>query len=102
MLRLLCPAVLALSIPTLGLAESDADKTARCQAQAGIVQQAVDLRLEKKRARRAEKQILKPANELDEKYAPSVPHLVAWVYSLPEGQLTPDVGPEFETACSAY
>ncbi len=34
-------------------------------------------------------------------YAPAVEHIVGWVWTLPEDQLTDEVGPAYKTACLA-
>ena len=71
-----------------------------CAPTAEIVQMAVTARALGAEAEATQADIL--ANDaVEERYAPAVPSLVEWVYTLPEDQLTDEVAVSFEEACGA-
>lgn len=100
MLRILAAAVLML--PSVALAETAAERRARCDSQSQIVAQAVTLRGEGKRENRAIRDITKARAELDTPYTAAISPLVGWVYTLPADQLNETTASEFLTACSGY
>lgn len=111
MFRTLLPAAFAacLVAATPALSETEKERGVRCEAQAGIVAQAVDLRLDKKRERRARKLLLKndalKAGFYAEDEALLKQHvdlLVNWVYQLPEAQLGEDASTAFQIACNQF
>ena len=92
---------LTLSSPA-ALAETAAERAARCAGQAWIVGRAVDLRVQGTEESRAASSIGASDSGLDPKYAPGVTVLVGWVYSLPKDQLTAEAATAFEAQCLAY
>lgn len=93
---------LALICASPALAETKAEKEARCTAQADIVAQTVTLRSEGKRERRAGKILTGDESTIDPKYAPAIPMLLAWVYELDKDQLTDEAATRFKEACLAF
>ena len=87
---------------TAAMAESDAERAARCAGQAQIVARAVDLRAGGADAAATTAQLEGSDSGLDPKYAPSVSVLVGWLYTLPPEQMTPEVATAFETQCLGY
>ena len=87
---------------TAAIAESDAERAARCAGQAQIVARAVDLRAGGTDAAGATAQLEASDSGIDPKYAPSVSVLVGWLYSLPAEQMTAEVATAFETQCLGY
>ncbi|CUH65567.1 hypothetical protein TG4357_01939 [Thalassovita gelatinovora] len=100
MIRLLCLATLMLATPAL--AETKQQRQDRCTIQTGIVQQAVDLRIQNKSQKRAGKLILKSDPIAGSKYEQNVDVLVDWVYHLPKNQLLPETVAYFETSCNEF
>jgi hypothetical protein len=87
---------------TPALAESDADRAARCAGQALIVARAVDLRAAGTDQTGATAQLEASDSGIDPKYAPSISVLVDWIYTLPTDQLTAETATAFQTQCQGY
>ncbi|MCM2560780.1 DNA primase [Lutimaribacter sp. EGI FJ00015] len=90
----------ATSLPAL--AETGAERAARCAAQTEIVAQAVSLRTEGRRENRAIRQITRDRAGMDAPYTEAVSPLVGWVFALPDDQLESDVAGEFRAACDGF
>lgn len=99
MTRFTIAAVFTLSVlPATQAYASDAGH--HCAPTAEIVQMAVTARALGAEQDATQADIL--ANDaVEERYAPAVPSLVEWVYTLPEDQLTDEVAVSFEEACGA-
>lgn len=80
-------------------AESTKARKARCAAQGEIVSQAVEMRKKRKSEATVKETILA---EVEEAYAPSVPLLVGWVYTLNRRDLKADVTGDFTKQCNAF
>lgn len=78
-----------------------ADKVSECADQAGIVQSVVDTRLDGVRKAKALRQAKSDLTETTQTYETVLPAIVDWIYSLPEDQLTDQVGPTYAAACEA-
>ncbi|THD75715.1 hypothetical protein E7681_04475 [Thalassobius vesicularis] len=89
-------------LPVAVLAESKAEKTERCSIQAGIVEAAISHRQANRNQNRATRKIMNADPIKGTKYEANVDVLVAWIYSLPQAQLTPDTTATFEKACLDY
>ncbi len=100
MFRFATVAVFALTLS--GAVHAAADKPANCAATAGIVADAVHGRTGGNTQQATIKFLSSDAGGIDEKYAPAVPMLVEWIYSLPADQLTDDAAEAFEKACLAH
>jgi hypothetical protein len=87
---------------TVAIAETDAERAARCAGQAQIVAQAVDLRAGGTDEAGATSRLEASDSGIDPKYAPSVSVLVGWIYTLPPEQMTAEVATAFETQCLGY
>lgn len=96
------PMVSVLALAGAALAETDAEREARCEAQAGIVAMAVDLRGDNKREKKAIKLISKDEVIASGPYVAQVDVLVNWVYSLPEAQVSEEAVTAFEAACTSF
>jgi len=90
----------ALAVPAF--AETKSEKVDRCATQTGIVEAAIDHRTSKRSQKRATRKILKSDAIKGSKYEANVDVLVAWVFSLPDGQLNADTVKTFEQACLDY
>ena len=84
------------------LAETDAERAARCTGQANIVSRAVELRADGADQGAATSRLEASDSGIDPKYAPSVSVLVGWIYTLPPEQMTAEVATAFETQCLGY
>lgn len=93
---------LALIVAAPALAQS-APAAAECQVQAQLVQSVVDMRAEGTGKSTLVRQVKKTlgASEATEKYQEVVGPIVDWVFTLPQEQLTADVGPAFNEMCLA-
>lgn len=100
-LSLVAAGLLALA-GTSAIAETDAERAARCAGQAQIVARAVDLRAGGSDAEGTTSQLEASDSGIDPKYAPSVSVLVGWIYTLPPEQMTAEVATAFETQCLGY
>ncbi len=100
MIRPLMLAALLMAPPAL--AENAAEKQQRCEIQAGIVRQAVDLRAKRKSQKRTTRKIIRSDAIAGTKYESNVDVLVQWVFGLPDDQLSDDAVTAFETACNQY
>ena len=99
MIRFAFACALALPLLIAGPA-SASDAGHHCAPTAEIVAMAVTARLLGADAAATQADIL--GNEaVDARYAPAVPSLVEWVYTLPEEQLTDEAAASYEQACSA-
>lgn len=87
---------------TAAIAETDAERAARCAGQARIVASAVELRAAGTDEAGATARLEASDSGIDPKYAPSVSVLVGWLYTLPPEQMTPEVATAFETQCLGY
>ena len=89
---------------SLGLAHAETaeERSARCAAQAEIVQQAVAMRTEGKRENRAIRMITRARANLATPYNEAISPLTGWVYSLNDAQLQGNVAGEFRSACDGY
>jgi len=88
--------------PTAVLAESDADRAARCAGQSQIVLRAVELRGDGSDQNGAVARLEGSDSGVDPKYAPSISVLVGWIYSLPADQMTAETAAAFQTQCLGY
>ncbi len=84
------------------LAETDAERAARCTGQANIVSRAVELRADGADQGAATSRLEASDSGIDPKYAPSISVLVGWIYTLPVDQLTPETSIAFQTQCLGY
>lgn len=101
-MRLLMILALTGAVAAPALAETKQEKAERCAIQAGIVEAAIDHRLAKRSQNRATRKILKSDAIKGTKYEANVDVLAAWIYTLPDDQLTPDTVQTFEKACMDY
>lgn len=92
----------ALAAPAAAAAETADQKKARCAAQAGIVDRAVESRAGGAGIARTRAMLESGDEAVEAVYAPAVGPLVDWVYSLDEGELTAAAADAFETACLGY
>lgn len=88
-------AAAALSGPALAGSKKD------CAAQASIVTAAVKARSAGTSAAKAPAAITAGLTGRAADYAPAVPDIVAWVWSLPADQMTDEVAASYEKACRA-
>ncbi|RKF16538.1 DNA primase [Roseovarius spongiae] len=98
MQRIFALALAALVLPGGALA----DKAADCAATTGIVADAVNERSGGNTQQGAIDVLTSDEGGIEEKYAPAVPMLVEWVYTLPEDQLNDAVAESFSEACLAH
>ncbi len=98
-MRAILTAILILSTAAPAFAESRKQRIARCAAQADIVGQAVEMRQKRKSEKKVKAAL---AETVEAKYAPSIPMLVGWVYTLNRKDLTPEIKGEFQDQCAAY
>ena len=84
------------------VAETDAERTARCAGQANIVTRAVELRADGADQAAATARLEASDSGIDPKYVPSISVLVGWIYTLPTEQLTPETAIAFQTQCLGY
>ncbi len=83
-------------------AETEAQKAERCAAQADIVTQAVDARAQGRDAPGTKEMLTAADSRVPARYAPGITPLVEWVFTLPQDQLTLDVGGAFEKQCLEF
>ena len=75
------------------------DKEELCSVSAGIAGSAVEARAAGKKQKQAIRTITVDLDEEAGNYAAAVEPIVAWVYTLPEEQLTDEVAKSYEAAC---
>ena len=76
-----------------GTADADTQRLQSCARQAELVMTAVEARADGVPQRRAQR-------DLGAELGPEAAEMLAgWIYSLPEAQLTPEVGTAWETQC---
>jgi hypothetical protein len=101
------------ALPALGLvalafgaseafAETDAERSTRCEGQTMIVTRAVDLRASGTDQPGTIARLEASDSGIDPKYAPSISVLVGWIYTLPTDQLTAETASAFQTQCLGY
>lgn len=98
MTRIIASALIA--VAALG-SPAFADSKKDCAAQASIVTAAVKARSAGTPAAKAPRAIAAGLSGRAADYAAAVPDIVAWVWSLPSGQMTNEVAASYEKACRA-
>ncbi|MDU8929997.1 hypothetical protein RXV86_21640 [Alisedimentitalea sp. MJ-SS2] len=98
-MRPVLTATLILAVATPALAESKRQREKRCAAQADIIAQAVEMRVENKEKVAVTTELAAAAKK---KIATSVPILVDYVYSLDEALLEQDIRTPFEEQCNGF
>lgn len=89
-------------LPAAALAETEEERAARCEIQAGIAGDAMVLRDEGEGARDAKNRLESGDMAVDERYVPAVAPLVEWVYTLPEEVQDDAVLNAFERQCLKF
>ncbi|SHG80002.1 hypothetical protein [Marivita hallyeonensis] len=93
-----CALVLSLASPTVA---QNAAKEAECRKQGQIATNIMSERKSGSNARRAERRVIRSLPDDANNYEVAIPALVAWIYSLPEDQMTPEVSNALYQACLA-
>ncbi|MCZ0811747.1 hypothetical protein N5A93_05830 [Roseovarius sp. EGI FJ00037] len=86
----------------LAQTETEAEKADRCAALADVVERSVTARQLGQNASQAKRGLTSGEGAVAAKYAPGVPPLVDWIYTLPEEQLSPGLQAAFEKQCLDY
>ncbi len=97
MYRITLSAAVALGLftaPALALS-----KAQECNLQAQIANAIVAERKSGSSQRRAERRVKSRLNADSQKYEVALPAMVEWIYTLPQGQLTDEVGATLQTSC---
>ena len=92
----------ALGAATPALAETRAEREARCTAQAEIVDAALTARSAGQRENRAIRDIARARADHPTPYREAIAVLTGWVWSLPADQLGDETRTQFFTACTGY
>ena len=102
MLRLL---ILSSGLALSGVAasaETDAQKAERCAEQGAIATRIVAARQDGAAAQEATSALTSADSGVAARFRPTVAPLVEWIYSLPEAQLSADIGAALEQQCMAF
>ena len=84
------------------VAESDADRAARCAAQATLVEALVAQRADGAEMQAAIDAVHAEHTDMDDRLTDPMPLLADWVYAVPPEQLDDGVAESFAAACTAY
>ncbi len=102
MLRLL---ILSCGLALSGVAasaETEARKAARCAEQGAIAGRIAEARRDGAGARETTAALTGADSGIAERFRPTVAPLVEWIYSLPEAQLSADIGTALEQQCMSF
>ena len=98
-MRLFITAVLITATALPALAETKRQRIKRCTVQAEIVGQAVEMRQKRRSEKKVKAALLE---DIDEAFAPSVPLLVGYVFTLNRKDLKQDIQGAFQEQCAGY
>ena len=82
--------------------ETEAEKAERCAALSDVIARSVTARQLGQDLSQAKRGLTSGEGAVAAKYAPGVPPLVDWIYTLPDEQLVPGLPAAFEKQCLDY